>query len=361
MRKTYLEVNLREFENNIEKIKKYVGKKEIMPVIKANAYGTYINKRLDMLDKFNIVAVALVDEAIELRKLGYKKEIFVLNQPDIHEIELIDKYDITVGLSDEESLDTMIVHNKEFKIHLEIETGMNRTGININKLEKYIRKIKRTKIIVEGVYSHLSSADYNKEYTEKQIETFKKALEILKENDIKPKYVHISASNGILNYEPLEFTNMVRPGLIMYGYKTFDNSNKIIDVKPICKLKSTITFIKTVEENTPISYAQKYITDTRKRIATIPIGYGDGYRRSLTNKGYILVNNRKAKIVGAVCMDSCMIDITNIENVKTGDKVIIFDNEKITLDDIAKQCDTINYEILCNFNERIPRIFTKDW
>lgn len=167
-----------------------------MPVIKANAYGTYINKRIDILDKFNIVAVDLIYEAIELRKHGYKKEIFVLNQPDIHEIELIDKYDIT---------------------------------------------------------------------------------------------------------------------------------------------------------------------DKRKRIATVPIGYGDGYRRSLTNKGHILVNGKKAKILGAVCMDSCMIDISDIENVKTGDQVIIFDNETITLDDIAKQCDTINYEILSTFNERIPRIFTKDW
>lgn len=360
MRKTFLEVDLKEFKNNIKKIKEYIGEKEIMPVVKAHAYGTYINKRLDILNMFNIVAVALVDEAIELREIGYQKEIFVLNQPDIHEIDLIDKYQITVGLSDEEFLDKMIETNRDYKIHLEIETGMNRTGISINNIEKILNKIKNTKIIIEGIYSHLSSADYDKEYTNNQIELFKKALTIVKENGNNPKYIHISASNGILNYEPLDFTNMIRPGIIMYGYKSFENSNSIIDTKPICKLKSTITFIKDVEANTAISYSQKYITDSKKRIATIPIGYGDGFRRSLTNKGHVIINNQKAKIVGAVCMDSCMVDITDIDNVNVGDNIIIFDNNIITLEEIANECDTINYEILCNINNRIPRIFINE-
>lgn len=357
MRKTYLEINLKEFENNIEKIKKYIGNKEIMPVIKSHAYGTYINKNIKILNKFNIVAVALIDEAIELRKIGYKKNIFVLNQPDIHEIELIEKYNIIIGLSEESFLNKMIETNKEYKIHLEIETGMNRTGININDLERYISKIKQSKIIIEGIYSHLSSADYDKEYTEKQIGIFKQALSIIKNNGLNPKYIHISATNGILNYESLEFTNMIRPGLLMYGYKTFNNSNDIINTKPICKLKSTITFIKNVPNNTPISYSKKYITDSNKIIATIPIGYGDGFRRELSNKGYVIIKGKKAKIVGSICMDSCMVDITDINNVKVGDEVLIFDNKIITLEEIADQCNTINYEILCNINNRVPRVF----
>lgn len=359
MRKTFLEVDLNKFTNNIKKIKKYIKNKEIMPVIKANGYGTYINKRLDILNLFNIVAVALVDEAIELRTLGYNKEIFVLNQPDIHEIELIDKYNITIGLSDFTFLNEMIKYNKEFNIHLEIETGMNRTGINIENLDKYIKIIKKSKIKIEGIYSHLSSADYDKKYTEKQINIFKEALKILNNSLINPKYIHISASNGILNYEDLEFTNLVRPGIIMYGYESFKGSNDIIKTEPICKLKSTISFIKEVDANESISYSQKYITKEKSIIATIPIGYGDGYRRNLTNNSYVLIKGKKANIVGTICMDSFMVDITEINDVKVGDEVIIFDNENITLEELADKCNTINYEILCNINNRVPRLFIK--
>ena len=188
----------------------------------------------------------------------------------------------------------------------------NKTGININNLQRYLDKIKNSKVVIEGIYSHLSSADFDKEYTEKQITTFKKAIEIVKDNNIDPKYIHISASNGILNYELLDFTNMVRPGIIMYGYESFKGSRKTIDTKPICKLKSVISFIKEVKKGEAISYSQKYICEEDKIIATIPIGYGDGFRRALTNKGYILVNNIKCPIVGAVCMDNCMIDILRL-------------------------------------------------
>ena len=357
MRKTFLEVDLNKFKNNINKIKEYVKEKEIMPVVKANGYGTHINKRLDILNMFNIVAVALVDEAIELRDLGYTKEIFVLNQPDIHEIELIDKYNITVGLSDYTFLEEMIKYDKEFNIHLEIETGMNRTGINIKDLNKFIETIKPSKINIEGVYSHLSSADFDKEYTEKQINIFKEALKILEDNSINLKYIHISASNGILNYEDLGFTNLVRPGIIMYGYESFNGANKIINTEPICKLKSIVSFIKEVDANEAISYAQKYVTKEKSIIATIPIGYGDGYRRALTNNTYVLINGKKAQAVGTICMDSFMVDITEINDVKVGDEVIIFDNENIKLEELSDKCNTINYEILCNINNRVPRLF----
>ena len=359
MRNTRLEVDLDKFINNINIIKNHSKNKEIIPVVKANAYGTYINKRLDILNMFNIIAVALVEEAIEIRELGYKKEILVLNQPGIDEINDIEKYNITTGVCDKEFIQKLIEKNKGFKIHLEIETGMNRTGINIDKLDKIIKLLNNSNILIEGVYSHFSSADYDEEYTTKQINIFKKALNIIKTNKIDPKYIHISASNGIINYNSFDFTNAIRPGIIMYGYEPFPNSSDKLKTDPITKLITKITFIKKVSKGQAISYNQKYICEEDKIIATIPIGYADGYKRSLINNAHVYINGKYANVVGTICMDSCMIDITNIENVKVGDKVIIYDDINIKLDELATKTNTINYEFLTNISYRVPRKFIK--
>lgn len=352
MRATVLEVSKSTFLNNIDKIKEFVGNKEIMPVIKANAYGTYLNKDLEILNKFNIVAVALVEEAIELRELGYKKEIFVLNQPSISDIKDIIKHKLTIGLSSKEFLEEVM--DKKIKVHLEIETGMNRTGIKLVDLEKFIKKVKKSKLIVEGIYTHLSSADFDKKYTLSQLNTFCIATEIVKDNfDIK--YIHSLASNGIINYLD-DLTNLVRPGIIMYGYESFKGSKNIIDVLPVCKLKTEITYIKDIDKNEKVSYSQKFTADRKMKVATISIGYADGLRRELFDKGEVVVNGKKAKIIGTICMDSCMIDITDIKNVKVGDTVYIWDNENITLDEIAEKCNTINYEILSTISSRVPRV-----
>lgn len=357
MRTTKLEVSINNFKNNIEKIKEYVNNKELMPIIKANGYGTHINKRIDVISNFNIVAVAIVDEAIDLRNIGYQKEIFVLNQPYSDEIEDIIKYDVTIGISSDSFLDKLLEINTPVKVHLEIETGMNRTGININDLEKYIDRIKtNSNIIIEGIYTHLSSADYDIDYTNKQINTFKKALDIVKSKVSTIKYVHCEASNGLINYN-LDFTNLVRPGLVMYGYPTFDNMNDKLSVEPICKLMTKVTFLKEIEANESVSYSRKFISSKKMKIATIPIGYADGLKRSLSNKGSVVINGKKAPIIGSVCMDSCMVDVTNIDNVYVGTDVYIWDNEIITLDDIALECDTISYEIIAGISDRVPRVF----
>ena len=204
MRATKLEIDINKYLNNIKKIKEYTNK-EIMPVIKGNAYGTYINKRIDINNKFNIVAVALVDEGINLREDGYKNEIFILNQPSIDELDLIEKYNLTIGLSSKEFLEKSLDRN--IKVHLEIETGMNRTGIKLEELDYFINRINNSKIKIEGIYSHLSSADFDEDYTNNQIKQFEKAYNIVKSHNIDPKYIHISASNGILNYK-IDFTNI---------------------------------------------------------------------------------------------------------------------------------------------------------
>ena len=347
MKNSYLEVNLTNIEYNLNEIKKLTNK-EIMPVIKANGYGTYINKNIKFLNKYNIVAVAEVSEALELRQLGYKKDIFVLNQPYIEDINNILDNNIIVGISSKEFIKEIL--NTNMRCHLEIETGMNRTGINLKDLEPLCKIIKNTKLQIEGIYTHFSSADIDLEYTNKQFNLFKEALNIAN-NYFNFKYIHTSASNGILNLKE-DITNLVRVGIIMYGYPSNDNMNIIL--KPSTKLISKINYIKDIEPDTYISYGKTFKSNKKMTIATIGIGYGDGIRRSLSNKGHVLINNVLCPIVGTICMDSLMVDISNC-NATVGDKVYIWDNINITLEEIANMCNTINYEIICNIGNRVER------
>lgn len=351
-----LEINTKEFKNNILKIQEYVGNDiTIMPIIKANGYGTCINKNLELIKNFKIVGVANTDEGEFLRKIGYENEIFVLNQPFENEINKIIENDLTIGISSIEFIKNVNKYNEEIKVHLEVDTGMGRTGINNKKLKKFIGLLGKN-IKVEGIYTHFSVADCDFKYTKNQIEIFNDAINQTESLLGELKYKHAGASNGIINFKDSHF-NMVRPGILIYGYKSFDNSYEKIDVKPIAKLKCKITYIKDIEEGTSISYGRTFISDAKMKIATIPIGYADGLRRYLSNKGNVVINGKKAKILGTVCMDSIMVDISNINDVKVGDYAYIWDNEIITLEEVASQCDTINYEILCNISDRVKRVF----
>lgn len=349
-----LEVNLDNFLFNVESIQKYVGKDVLlMPVVKANAYGTHINKRLDIMNKFDIVAVAFVDEAIDLRNIGYEKEIFVLNQPWIEDIDNIIKYNITIGISDLDFVFELGKRKEEVKVHIEIDSGMGRTGVF--DLTSFIDEIKKySNIKVEGIYTHLSSADCDFDYTNKQLDIFERCVvEAKKSFDLK--YIHSSASNGLLNFKS-SYCNCVRPGLILYGYESFEGVNKLLSLKPVCCLKSKITFLKEVEKNTSISYSRSFITKDKTKIATVPIGYADGVRRCLSNKGHVVVGDNLAPIIGNVCMDSFMIDVTGLD-VNILDDVYIFDNINITIDDLAKLYETINYEVISTISDRVPRVF----
>ena len=358
-RPTVLEVNLDNFKYNIEQIKKFLKPETtIMPVIKADGYGTYINTRLDIINDFDIVAVATVDEGITLRNLGYKKDIFVLNQPYVSEVEKIEENNLVVGICSKEFLEELKKEGSKLRVHIEIETGMGRTGVELSNLDSFIEKIKENpNIKVEGVYTHLSSADEDFEYTKQQLEKFEKTVEKVKANfDIK--YVHSLASNGIINFKEYQH-NLVRPGIIMYGYESGNGIKEKIDLKPTCTLKSKISYIKEVDENTSISYGRRFITRRKSKIATVPIGYADGLRRVLSNVGEVVINGKKAPIIGSVCMDSFMVDVTDIENIELGSDVYIWDNKNITLEDIAIKCDTINYEILSTISKRVPRKFVE--
>lgn len=357
-RPTIMEIDLNNFKYNVNQIKKYVNSDvKLMPIIKANAYGTWINKRLEILNEFEIVAVATVDEAVQIRDLGYEKEIFILNQPYIDEIEKVANYNITVGVCSEEFIKALKNVNKKVKVHIEIETGMGRTGVKVENLKQFIFMIKEIdNIEIEGVYTHFSSADYDDEFTKKQYSIFNKAVDISKNILVNLKYIHCSASNAIINY-PNNCFNLVRPGIILYGYKPFENALEKLNLKPVATLKSKIVFLKEVKENIPISYSQTFITKRKTKVATIPIGYADGLRRILSNRGEVVINNKKVPIIGNICMDSFMVDVTDVDNVKIGDDVYIWDNKNITLEEIANKCNTINYEILSTISSRVPRVF----
>ncbi len=359
-RPAYLEINLDNLQFNIDQIQNKVGKDvKLMPVIKASGYGTYINRRLDIINQFDIVAVANVDEAVEMRELGYEKEIFVLNQPFESEIEKILEYNIVVGISSygfaEKLAEKASVQGKEVAVHVEIGTGMGRTGVHPYKIEKYLKALANN-IKVEGIYTHFSSADIDDEYSKKQLQSFNVAVNTAKEILGEIKYIHAAASNALLNYPNARF-NLVRPGIILYGYEGEEDTFEKIDLKPIAEFKAKVTFLKEVPQGTSIGYSRSYITTRETKVANVPIGYADGFRRDFSNGWEVLINGKKAPIIGKVCMDSFMVDVTDIGDVKVGDEVVIWDNKNITLEQLAEKCNTINYEILCTIGARVPRKF----
>jgi len=354
-----MEINIKIFKNNIKEIQKLVGDNvTIMPIIKANAYGTYINTELDIIKDFKIVGVANVSEGIDLRKIGFKNDIFVLNQPFISEIDKIIDNNLIVGVSSNSFIEALKEKNKKIKIHIEIGTGMGRTGINPNRALEFTQKILENKnIIIDGIYTHLSSADVDYEYTNSQLQSFDYAINEIKKL-VNVRYIHSSASNGIINF-PNSHYNLVRPGIIIYGYPSSFDTYEKINIKPICTLKSRIIFLKHVPKNTSIGYGRSFITNKDMVIATIPLGYADGIKRSLSNNGYVLINGKKANIIGNICMDSFMVDVTDIDDVKTNDTVYIWDNKEITVEDISHKINTINYEIISTISARVPRKFIK--
>lgn len=360
-RQTELLINLDDMEYNYNQIKQLQPDKEILPVLKASGYGIGAENVAKFVDKvgIKILGTAFVDEGVVLRAgWNYKGEIVVLNQPSVEDIANIIKYDIVTGVCYIEFVKTLNKkaekEGKKAKIHIEIETGMGRTGVNLNSLEQFIKKVKTLKNIeVEGIYSHFATSDNDLEYAKMQIEKFNKAVNRIKKQINTIKYVHIGNSAGTARIKHLP-GNMVRPGIMLYGYYPDENLKDLVKLKPCTILKSKISFIKEVEPGTSISYGRTYVTNKKTLIANVPIGYADGIKRSLSNKGSVVIKGKKVPIVGTICMDSFMIDVTGLD-VKIGDDVYIWDNDKIKVEEIAKQCGTINYEILCTISNRVIR------
>lgn len=357
-----LVIDINAIEKNYSLIQKLQPDKKILPVLKAGGYGIGLDAIGVLIKNLNLdmVGVAIVDEGVALReKLNYKGEIVVLNQPSMDDIENIVNFNITTSCCYIEFLQEINRIAKKLqkiaKVHLEIETGMGRTGVQLENLENFIKQAVMLKnICIEGIFTHFATSDTDLEYTKYQIENFEEAIKYIQSKISTIKYVHCGNSSGIINLKNLP-GNMVRPGIMLYGYLPDDSLKGKIELTPSCTLKSKISFIKDVEANTSISYGRTFITKRKSKIANVPIGYADGIRRALSNNGYVIIHNQKAPIVGRICMDSFMIDVTEIENVNIGDEVYIWNNEKITLEEVAARCCTINYEILSTISNRVVR------
>ena len=368
MRSTYLEVNLDAIAYNLKQIQEKVGKGiTVMPVIKADGYGTGAASLKQILEenKIKIAAVAICEEGIALRKAGFSMDIMVLNQIPQGEVKNAVTNNLTIGVANQAIAELLNKEaekqNKIVKIHLEIDTGMGRTGLFPEKAVEVATQIQKLEHIqIQGIYTHFSSGDTDKEYTKKQIKLFSQTLENLENAGFSFEFVHASASTGITHFPEAKF-NLVRPGIILFGHYPDKLSEKEINLKPCTKLISQITFLKEVPKGTAISYGRRFITKRAKtKIATVAIGYGDGYPRSLSGKGYVKIRGKLAPIVGTICMDSFMVDVTKLPEVEVGDKVYLWDNEDITVEKVAQEAKTITHEILCNINQRVPRKYVKE-
>jgi len=363
-RPSKLYIDLNAILHNINEVRRLLSPEtDIMAVIKASAYGGGSQEiaKLLMQNDIKRFAVAIPEEAVILRNSGIYSPILVLTPPMLSDLQTIVDYDLIPSISDIETAkkldEACSIKNKIMKIHVEIDTGMGRTGIQPEDAISLISEIKHlSNLEVEGLFSHFSSAESDPDYTKKQITFFEKTLTDLKNIGITIPIRHICNSAGIVFFPEAHY-EFVRLGLMLYGYYPDKNLNEKLLLKPSLTLKTEIIHIKDVPPETSISYNRTFTTKSPSRIATIPIGYADGFKRALSNKGFIFVNGRKAPIIGRICMDLTMVDVTNIPNVKKGDEVIIFDNKNITVEALADLCGTINYEIISTISPRIPRVY----
>lgn len=362
MRDTRLYINTKKIRANISTIQQYLGNDtQIMPIIKCNGYGTHLNKLIEVISNSKYVGVALVDEGISLRKAWYKGNIFVLYPPSKEEFKDIQKFNLFFNGCNIKMLEDFDKKaTKKLTIHIEIDTGMGRTGIQIKNIYDFIKRLKKLKnITVDGVYSHLSSSSSNTDFSKLQIERFQKALDIFKNETVNYNYAHICNSGAIFSFKDSMF-NMVRIGLLIYGYYPNERFKKSMNLYPSMMLKTNISFIKEIDINDTVGYNKNFIAKRKSTIATIPFGFGDGFiglEAGEPHNPYFIVNEAKAPIVG-ICMDNIMLDVTDIPKVKIGDKVIIFDNEQLTVEEVAGWLNGIcNYEIISSLSDRMPRIF----
>lgn len=310
-------------------------------------------------------AVATLSEGIELRENNIKGNILILGYTDFKDIEYVIKYDLIQTIVDYEyakKVDEMKLENK-IKVHIKINTGMNRIGTSYKNIEQLIQIYQMKNIEILGIFSHFCVADSTKkedeEFTKKQINNFFNCINTIKEQGYNVGKIHIQSSYGILNYPELK-CDYVRPGIIMYGnYSSKGDKTKIVpNIKPALSLKARITTIKEIELGESVSYGRTYTAQTTKKIATVSIGYADGYPRNLSGKGVkVLINNKYADIIGRICMDQLVVDISDIRNAKQGDVVTLIGEEKeISAEEISYKSDTITNELLCRLGDRLERV-----
>ncbi|NGX33974.1 MAG: Alanine racemase 1 [Candidatus Anoxychlamydiales bacterium] len=361
---SWIEIDLKQFKKNIQIIRSYLKDALFCLCVKANAYGHGLIEiaKVAQKEKVDCLAVANLMEGIKLREANIKLPILVLGTFHEDQIKDLIDYDLEITISSffkaKLVKDYCSKYNKKCKVHLKVDTGMGRIGVKpktARTLYKYLKD--QNSFIIRGIFSHLACAEQKDHPMNNiQINSFDDFLNKIKPD--KSTILHMANSAYLCNFEN-DLKDMVRLGALAFGCYSKDLPTKFKDIKSIFSVKSKVSYFKIVEKDQGISYGYSFITKAKSNVVTIPVGYGDGYSRSLSNIGKVLIRGKKYPIIGIICMDQFMVDVTNAD-AYIGDEVVLIGrqkNEEITIKEIADKCKTISYEILCSFNERLPRVY----
>ncbi len=358
-------ISLGNLRHNVREVQKLVGKsRRIMAIVKANAYSHGIDLIAPALVEEGIsdFGVANINEAVHLRKLleDFPAQILAFASPLLSQIELYIKHDISLCLGDFETLRLAEALAQKFgkpiDVHLKIDTGMGRLGVLPKEALLLAHAVERSEHLnLKAVFTHFASSDSDKAFTQKQLSTYTALVSEL-EHSLGRSVLKHTANSGAVITEKNAYLDMVRPGILLYGYTPRTGLKSPLSLKPVMQLQAKVVFIKTVERGTSISYGRKWIARKRSRIATIAIGYYDGYHRNLSNKAKVLINGKFFEQVGAVTMDAIMVNLGNDTSVQVGDAAVLFGwNENCGANVLTDKEGTIVYELLCSVSPRVHR------
>ena len=365
MRPTYLEVNLTQLRKNIEAIRAHVAPAKILPMVKANAYGHGVDGVAPFIEPYvDSLGVAVVEEGIHLRELGIRKPILVAGATLPEQVPLFAEYDLTLDCASTVLLDMAEEVSRStgarIKIHLNIDTGMERTGVRDYEAEAFLLKASACKHIeVEGIYTHLANSEMpDRSYSFMQLERFQGVLDLYNKHSLPvPPLRHVCNSGGILQL-PEAYFEMVRPGLLFYGVYPGDEVERTIVVQPALTWRSHAAYSKRTRPGRPVSYGSLWQAEAETGIVTVPCGYADGYFRRMTNRAQVLIGQKKYPQVGRICMDHFMVDVGE-DDIRVGDEVILL-GEGIRAEDLAQWTGTVEYEVLTNISARVPRVYVNE-
>jgi alanine racemase len=365
---TYAIVNLAALAHNLSRIKQYLSPGcEVMAIVKANAYGHGAVETAHALAKQGIrqFAVASIEEGIELRLAGLSASIVVLGALFEEQLPDLVAHRLTPVVSDSRLLPALSKavgsRSAPYPIHLKVETGMGRLGLSPEELLALLDSpLLHSPLHVEGLMTHLADADgADSAFTERQLATFQAMLEQIRQRGIPLPLVHAANSAAIVRFPTAHFS-LVRPGIMLYGYHTLPNTIPDPNLRPVLSLRTTIAQVRTIPSGATVSYNRTFVAKRPSRIAVLPIGYADGYSRRVSHRGSVLIQGRRVPIVGLVCMDMIMVDVTGIASVQVGETVTLIGQqgeESIWADEVAGWIDTIPYEVLCGIGSRVPRLY----
>ena len=373
-RPTFAEIDLNALQHNFTVVRSAIPRgTEILAVVKADAYGhgfMDISRELEQLG-VNAFGVAFLAEGIQLRKSGIDKPVLLLGGVYPGQERKCIGYNLsTIVFALEQAQTLNQAAGKLFRkaqVHLKIDTGMGRLGIPYTDVPAFMQELRKLpNIALEGIISHFASADeldeQGRHFTRLQSERFEWVMAETRKAGFAPRYIHIANSAGAL-LRNIPGCNLVRPGIALYGAIPSADFQGKLDLRPVMRLKSRIAMLKWVEPGTSISYARRYTTTSRTLIASVPVGYADGYSRALTNRGDVLIRGQRARVTGTVCMDWIMLDVTGIASVAVGDVVTLIGRDDagncIHAEELAAAAGTIPYEIFCGISKRVPRIYLK--